>query len=416
MRRLLLILAIAALTVPACASAHANLVRTVPADGAMLSTGPSQIVVVFDDVVRVGPGNEAVRNGGGSILAGKPRANGKTLVFRLRSGLANGDYSVRWSILSDDGHLEQGVLAFAVGTGRPPSASTLRPGAEVGPGTVLTRWLFFVGLLIAAGLALFDLVVWFPATRAPLPSGWIAIGLAAVFVSASALLHQSHAGAATRFGLAMLFAAAVSAAGATAAAIATVDRTAAPFALVPALALLPVPTLAGHSLDPGRSWIDAPVDFLHVAAAAVWIGGVLALALIVPRLDAPADLTAAAARRFSRIALVAVLVVGTTGVGRALAELSAVSQLWTTSYGKVILVKTALFALLLVLGPVSRSLLASARLRYSVSAELAVQLGLMAAVAVLTALPPGRQAHPASPSGRADRASAGRATGTPPAG
>jgi len=392
-RRLVCLLALVALAAPAGAWAHANLVRTVPADGAVLSTAPSRVVVIFDDAVRVGPGNEAVRNGGGSILDGKPRTHGKTLVLPVRSELANGDYSVRWSIISDDGHLEQGVLAFAVGTGRPPAASTLRPGAEVGLGTVLTRWLFFAGLLAAAGVAFFDLVVWFPVARAGLPSGWIAIALAAIFVSASALLHQSHAGGATRFGLAMLFAAALSAAGATAAAIAIVDRTAAPFALVPALALLPVPTLAGHSLDPGRSWIDAPIDFLHLAAAAVWLGGILALALIVPRLDAPAGVAAAAARRFSRIALVSVLVVGATGVGRALAELSAVSQLWTTSYGKVILVKTALFALLLVLGWISRSLLASARLRLSVSAELVVLLGLVAAVAVLTALPPGRNAR-----------------------
>ena len=120
--------------------------------------------------------------------------------------------------------------------------------------------------------------------------------------------------------------------------------------------------------------------------------------------------------RFSRVAFVSVLVIGATGVGRALAELSAVSQLWTTSYGEVIVVKSALFGVLLALGLLSRSLLASPRLRLSASAELVVLLGVVAAVAALTALPPGRQAHPASPSNRADPASAGRATGSAPAG
>ena len=409
-------MAIAALAAPATASAHARLVRTEPASGAVLTSPPSRFVAVFDDTVRVGPGNAAVRNGGASVLAGTPSAHGRMLVLPLRPHLAHGAYSVRWSVISEDGHDVQGVLAFAVGAGQPVPEPTLHPAGETGVGTLLTRWLFFTGLLLAGGVAFFDLVVWRPLAHSGLPTSWIAVGLATMFVSGQGLVHASHAGTATRFGIVVEISAAASAAGATAAAIAIADRTAAPFALALALAALPVPTLAGHSLDPGRSWIDAPLDLLHVTAAAVWLGGILALALIVPRLRAPSGLAAAAARRFSRIALASVLVVGATGVGRALAELSAVSQLWTTSYGEVIVVKTALFGLLLVLGWTSRSLLASARVRYSVSAELAVLLGLVAAVALLTALPPGRQANPSSPSGRADGETVRRATEIAPAG
>src|SRR5207247_924360 len=117
---------------------------------------------------------------------------------------------------------------------------------------------------------------------------------------------------------------------------------------------LPVPTVAGHALDPGRSWIDVPIDLLHVAAAAVWIGGLFALALVVPREGAPDDVIESAARRFSKLALASVLLLAVTGVGRALAELSAVSQLWTTGYGRAILAKTGLFVVLLALVSVAR--------------------------------------------------------------
>ena len=48
------------------------------------------------------------------------------------------------------------------------------------------------------------------------------------------------------------------------------------------------------------------VDVLHVLAASVWVGGLASLVLVLPN--------AVAARRFSRIALVAVLVLGATGV------------------------------------------------------------------------------------------------------
>jgi copper transport protein len=213
-----------------------------------------------------------------------------------------------------------------------------------------------------------------------------------MFISAHGLVHASHGGAATRFGLTIDVASAVAATGAAAAAIAIADRSAAPFALVLAIALLPVPTVAGHALDPGRSWIEVPLDLLHVLASAVWIGGLFALALVVPRAGAPPELARAAARRFSKFALRSVLVLAATGAGRALAELSAVSQLWTTGYGRAILVKTGLFAVLLGLGSMSRSrvLAGSERLRRLVLVELVLVLGVVVAVAVLTSLRPGR--------------------------
>jgi copper transport protein len=389
----LLLFACAALAVPVTASAHANLVRTIPEDRAVLARAPARVVVRFDDDVRVAPGNAAVRNGDGSILGGKPSAHGKTLVLPLRAQLGKGDYSVRWSAVSNDGHIVQGVLAFGVGLGRAPPVPTLRPTVEVGFGTVVSRWFFFAGLLVASGLALFDLLVWRPLVGSGLRTGWIAIGLAAMFVSAHGLVHASHGGAATRFGLTIDVASAVAATGAAAAAIAVSDRSAAPFALVLAVALLPVPTVAGHALDPGQSWLEVPIDLLHVLASAVWIGGLFALALVVPREGVSIELVGAAARRFSKLALTAVVVLALTGAVRALAELSAVSQLWTTGYGRAILVKTGLFAVLLGLGSLSRSRVAGGveRLRNLVLAELVLVLGVVVAVALLTSLRPGRR-------------------------
>ncbi len=263
--------------------------------------------------------------------------------------------------------------------------------------TVVNRWIFFAGLLLAAGFALFDVAIWRPLAGSGLGTGPIAIGLAAMFVSAHGLVHASHAGTSTRFGLVIQGASVVAATGAAAAAIGIAERVAAPFALALALAVLPAPTLAGHSLDPGRSWIEAPADFLHVASAATWLGGLVALAFAVPRSAHPPETKLAAARRFSRVALGSVIVLALTGVVRALSELTAVSQLWSTGYGRAIVAKSALFALLVLLGWLSRARLAaaSARLRTSVLAEVGVFAGVVVAVAILTALPPGRSVQPA---------------------
>src|ERR671936_2873017 len=122
---------VAALVAPAVASAHANLVRLRPANGAVLATPPTAVRVLFDDAIRPGPGVEAVRNGGGSVLAARayvPKQNPRELVIPLRRGLGTGDFSVRWSVVSDDGHNERGVTAFAVGAGAARPTVSLSAG------------------------------------------------------------------------------------------------------------------------------------------------------------------------------------------------------------------------------------------------------------------------------------------------
>jgi copper transport protein len=390
--RLTAIVVAAALAVPAAASAHANVVGTDPPDRAALTQAPARVVVRFDDVVRAAPGNAAVRNGDGSVLAGKATAHGKTLTLPLRTALGRGNYSVRWSAVSQDGHVVQGTLAFSVGTGEPPPAPTLHAANETGFGTVLSRFVFFAGLLVGAGLALFDLLVWRPLAGGHLRTGWIALGLAAMFVSSHGLVHASHGGLATRFGLTIEIASAIAATGAAAAAIAVADRSAAPFGIWLAVLLLPIPTVAGHALDPARSWLEVPVDVLHVTAAALWIGGLFALVVVVPREGEPSETLAAVVRRFSTLALASVVVVGLTGGVRALSELSAFSQLWTTDYGRVLLAKTAIFAVLIGLGALSRANVREGlgRLQNVVRVELALAVLLVVAVAILTSLRPGR--------------------------
>jgi copper transport protein len=378
-----------ALAVPSVALAHANVVQTLPADREALAISPSIVRVVFDDPVQVGPGNEAVSDSGESVLAGRPTVGGTVLELPLRAGLPRGDYSVRWSAISDDGHLEQGVLAFAVGT-KAPAAATLDVESGVSTVTVALRWIFLSGLLIAGGLALFALLVWRPVTGRDLPTHGIAVALAAAVPAALALLIRSDAGLSTRFGAAVAAAGALAAVGAAAAFAGIRYRSARALAGAIALGLLVVPTVSGHSLDASRSWLDAPVDLLHVVAVALWLGSLAALALLLPALRVPRDVIGASARRFSRLALVTVGVIAATGVAEAVAALPEVSALWSTGYGQTLLVKSALFTVVVALAWVSRSRLAAgwARLRLSVTAEVLVLLGIVVAVGALTALSP----------------------------
>ncbi len=387
------------LALPEQALAHARLLSTFPRDGAVLGSAPAQVRVSFDSDVRLASGVKAIRNGGGSVLTGKPRVvGGRVLVIPVRSGLVNGDYTVLWRVLSDDGHKLSGVLAFGVGTGRAPPLAAL--SANNGPSVqdLVSRLLLFAGLLAAGGAAFFRFAV------GPVPVRLMLGAFLLVFIGVSGVAHD--VSVATRFGTVMAVAAVIAGIGAVLAAVAPIYPRLEPLPFLAGFALLPLPTLAGHSLDPGRPLLEPAVDFLHVAAASFWLGGLLALGLA---LTASGD-RAPMLRRFSNVAIVSVGVLAATGVIRAFAELRSLSQLWSTGYGRVLIVKTVLLAALVTIGWFNRyrllPRLSLDGLRRNVAVELALFTALVAAVALLTDLRPGRD--------RVARAAVAEAKGPPP--
>jgi hypothetical protein len=210
----------------------------------------------------------------------------------------------------------------------------------------------------------------------------------------------------TRFGTVMAAVAVLSGVGALLAAVAPVYPRLEVLPFLAAFLLLPAPTLAGHALDPGRPRIMAVVDLLHVTAASVWLGGLAALALALRGGDDRSRML----RRFSNLAFASVFVLAATGVIRAFSELDSVGQLWSTGYGRVLLVKSALLTILIAIGWLNRYRLVPRLsfhgLRRSVAAELALFALLAAAVALLTDLRPGRD--------RVAAAALSEPTGPPP--
>jgi copper resistance protein D len=118
-------------------------------------------------------------------------------------------------------------------------------------------------------------------------------------------------------------------------------------AIVAVLSLLPMP-LTGHATD----WVYHDFSMismeLHVVAAAVWTGGLAALAIFVaPR----RGLLAPALPRFSRLATLSVCTVGISGAFNGIMELvitpgAGLAGLITTAYGQIVLAKIACLAAL----------------------------------------------------------------------
>jgi len=392
--RALAVLVLAALVVPAAAAAHARLVRTVPAGGAAVADPPRDVLVEFDDSIVVAPGNAAVANlTRRSVLAAPARARGRVLTLPLDPGLPRGAYTVRWSIVSEDGHPEEGVFAFAVGLGPRPEP-VLGASTPSGARDVALRAVYYLGLLVAAGatvFALFARTLLGPRLQRPL-AGLLFTALLAAFVGASGLAEAASSG--TRFALVMRVAAGVSLLGAASAALAPAVPKLLALAGGCSLALLVAPALSGHALDSDQPAVIAPLlDVAHTSAAAVWLGGLVAARWVLPRAAEGTWERRAVLRRFSASALAAVVVIAVTGLGRAVTELGGIDHLWSTSYGRALLAKSALFLPLLFLGRVNRSLLErrSPLLTRSIAIEIAVICAIVVVVAVLTQVRPGSE-------------------------
>src|SRR5207244_5579578 len=132
----------------------------------------------------------------------------------------------------------------------------------------------FAGLLAAAGAAVFGLAVWPRGLGERELSLIVLVGCLLAATGAAGLAIRGTGG--TRFWLVEWILAGIAAGGA---ALSLRWRRAA--ALV-ALALVPLPTLAGHALDANQPWWSTLADSVHLLGASVWIGGLLALALALP--------------------------------------------------------------------------------------------------------------------------------------
>jgi putative copper export protein/mono/diheme cytochrome c family protein/alkyl hydroperoxide reductase subunit AhpC len=173
---------------------------------------------------------------------------------------------------------------------------------------------------------------------------------------------------------------------------------------------------ASHAaaVEPGTAAALA-ADVAHLAAAGLWIGGLPALALLLALAGRAAGADARpyavlATRRFSRTALLLVLVLSGSGLWSTWVQVGSVAGLLGTRHGRLLVVKLLAFAAMLGLGAVNRRLIpalageaatlgrpAMRRLGRLVAAEAALALFILAVVAVMTVTPPARHQQPTWP-------------------
>jgi putative copper export protein len=152
--------------------------------------------------------------------------------------------------------------------------------------------------------------------------------------------------------------------------------------LVAALLGALMPALTGHTGSAPDHQLAVVAVALHVGAAAVWVGGLGALLVLVARHRALLD---SVLPRYSKLAAGCLVAVAVTGVVNATTRIDSWAALVTTGYGWLVLAKTALVLVLAGLGGLTRRrLLADRRpvLRWAALevAVMAVTIGVAAAL------------------------------------
>jgi copper transport protein len=421
-------------------------------------------VRVFDaEGDRVDEG-ELIRPGDGSEAVG----------VALRGDLPDGSYTATYRVVSADSHPIAGGFVFTVGHGgAAPSATVaeLIEEGDAGPATSIAfgavRALAYLAIALAVGGVVFLGAVWLPGLRAA--SGaepdWASASqafaarfgrMAAVTVVLGVLttafgivLQGANAGGTsfwsaldptvigdvlgTRFGtvwglrfldwlllgvallaavagarLPVLRPASLGAAGLAATRLASARMLA---ALALLLGFLVVsPGLSGHAGTTDPELVVMTSDTLHVLAMSVWMGGLVALLVVLPaatrRVEAPdrTRLLAACLSRFSPLALACVIVLIGSGTFQSILYLEALGDLTDSAFGRAILVKIALILVLIGLGalnmrrnrPQLERLAAEGAapggagrlLRRAVQAEVGLIVVVLGVTAALTSYPP----------------------------
>ncbi|WP_330331551.1 copper resistance protein CopC [Streptomyces sp. NBC_00536] len=400
--RLLLVLAALAaalFTAAAPASAHAALTASDPRDGAVVATAPAQVTLSFSEAVAMNGDSIRVMDPQGKrIDTGELRdmCSGSTIRYgtALHTGLPDGTYTVAWQAVSADSHPVSGAFTFSIGA--PSATSVSLPSQVAGGGPVgivynIARYAAYGGFAVLVGGAAFILLCWRRgAAERPVQKlvlrAWVTLtaatlamlvlrnpytgsgdfadvfdldGLKSVLetkTGASLVSRLLLLGAVALF-MAVLFgtfARKVTGSGESEAdAKDTSDLT---FGLaiggtVVAAGIAATWSLSEHASTGIQPGIAMPVDIVHLLAVATWLGGLAALLIALHKVP---DIEREAIRRFSRVAFISVLALTATGVYQSWRQLGSWSALTGTEYGRYLLIKVGLVAVLVAIASVSR--------------------------------------------------------------
>ncbi|RXZ83171.1 hypothetical protein EBB07_07545 [Paenibacillaceae bacterium] len=386
-------------------SAHSSLTDAFPAPDSRLETAPQEIVLTF---------NERLENKGFAVQIydrkGMPAAKGPAALDASRNTmrlalppLEDGSYTITYRLLSADGHPIRASYVFTIGAAADSqlgyaSASRLHEEHDIGKNMPywITRGLYYLGLLTATGW--FSLRVYAPDIARVNLKRYSIVGkaLLAFHLVALVLLAWNDFGKLSE-GLALtddwsiLLGTSIGVSYAIALPTAVIGLLilgkwrAIDAAWI--ILLFAAKGLNGHAMGFAIPAITYVLDIVHLAAASLWSGVLLAFAIIgTKRLAEPGAAGAAPpALLLSRAALSAIALLAVSGLAAAALYTNGFHRLLDSQWGRLMLAKAAAVLLVIIVGSALRRSLRQKRLKPR-SPWLLFDFALYAIIVAITAV------------------------------
>ena len=413
------------------ASAHATLESSSPADGQSVLTSPSEIRITFSEAVTTISGGLSVLDADGKTVdvGNSEVVGGRTLVAPISETLSDGTYVATYRVLSADGHPVSGSLLFAVGAGAldrsaQPSSSGDRLWEIIGG---ISRFIMYLAALIAAGVAFFLAFIhdraedrWRIVPFVRIGSILALLSAIGIVMSQAALLTGKGAGAVTNsnvlrdvlnqhlgWSLALLMI------GLAAIHLSTdipKKVVAKSLALSGGLAATVSFAVWGHATELSPTAISLAADAIHATAAALWLGGLVGLVMVLSlRTPETVRATAGIIGRFSRMAFWSVIALTLAGLTLTITGSNAsLNSILTTTWGQLVLAKIGLTLIVVLIAAWNRRTLVPsltsptentgelavrwATLRRTIRAEALLLVAVVALTAIVVNVPPARTA------------------------
>ncbi|TWG10690.1 copper transport protein [Actinoplanes teichomyceticus] len=411
------------------ASAHAALVSSDPSTGTIVPDAPNKVTLTFSESVQLITGKiRVIAPDGARADQGEPSVDGTRVSIPLRSGGGRGTYLVTFRVISADSHPVSGTITYSVGAASTPPAADDGEGVRADPVVraliPVGKYLGYAGLVLLIGPVLVLALLWPQrlSRRGPGRLIWTGIGLVAGSTVLGLWLQAPYTLGTglldvrvgdlrdvlgSTFGAVMLVRLAVVVAAAfllRPLLVGSGGESRLDLALLGVLGVAALATwpLTGHPTASPVAGVSVVLDTLHLAAMSVWLGGLVMLfGFLLPRADARE--LGAILPIWSRWAFTAVGALLFAGVVQALIEVSSLDGLFNSTYGRLILTKVALAAIVIAMAAYSRKLVRERSaeesprgLRRVVLAELGITAVVLGVTAALVQIAPPRTAEAAS--------------------
>ncbi len=359
------------------ASAHASLISTDPAEGAVIAESPESVSLRFNENVSLADSATILYDATGAEVATESRSTDAVVSVAPTATLTDGTYVLTYRVVSADGHPIAGSLSFSVGA--PSETVVTRTDQGTDPGVFWIHGVVqggaYLALFLAAGLAIFlvlvlpsDLTIEAQRLRLGRFVRWasaVAVLFALLLVPLEILYQQGldltglstsapWTGWASGDGLLALLV--VLGLGVAILALPSGPPSRGDRWLVLAGSAVALGALAvvGHTRSYGPTWLVVAADVSHVVSGAIWFGGLVGLVVCLRALADRETDAATILARFSTIAGVALAVVAIAGIILGWRIVGSWAGLVNTAYGLILLTKAGAVALIAVVAAWNR--------------------------------------------------------------